>query len=73
MLMSNGVIKLIDFGCAKRLCLHLSFSQSQVLKSMKGLLLSPSQNLPSPYQRLWLTRVLSPTHLYLVGWLNINL
>ena len=36
MLMSNGVIKLIDFGCAKRLCLHLSVSQSQVLKSMKG-------------------------------------
>ena len=37
MLMSNGIIKLIDFGCAKRLCLHLSVSQSEVLKSMKGL------------------------------------
>lgn len=39
MLMSNGIIKLIDFGCAKRLCLHLSVSQSEVLKSMKGLYL----------------------------------
>ncbi|XP_041365735.1 uncharacterized protein LOC121380819 [Gigantopelta aegis] len=36
MLMPNGVIKLIDFGCAKRLCINLSLSQSQILKSMKG-------------------------------------
>lgn len=36
MLMSNGVIKLIDFGCAKRLYANLSVNQSQVLKSMKG-------------------------------------
>ncbi|XP_067654331.1 uncharacterized protein [Haliotis asinina] len=36
MLMPNGDIKLIDFGCAKRLCINLSMSQSQILKSMKG-------------------------------------
>ncbi|KAK6190356.1 hypothetical protein SNE40_002244 [Patella caerulea] len=36
MLMPNGIIKLIDFGCAKRLCFNLSMSQSQILKSMKG-------------------------------------
>lgn len=36
MLMLNGVIKLIDFGCAKRLCFNLSVSQTEVLKSMKG-------------------------------------
>ncbi|KAL4224924.1 hypothetical protein ACF0H5_015620 [Mactra antiquata] len=36
MLMPNGVIKLIDFGCAKRLCINLSMGQSQILKSMKG-------------------------------------
>ncbi len=35
MLMSNGVIKLIDFGCAKRLCLNVSQSQN-LLKSMRG-------------------------------------
>ncbi|XP_071954850.1 uncharacterized protein [Antedon mediterranea] len=35
MLMSNGVIKLIDFGCAKRLCINLSQSQS-LLTSMRG-------------------------------------
>ncbi|XP_071851375.1 uncharacterized protein [Apostichopus japonicus] len=35
MLMSNGVIKLIDFGCAKRLCIQISQSQN-LLKSMKG-------------------------------------
>ncbi|XP_076450604.1 uncharacterized protein LOC143286754 [Babylonia areolata] len=36
MLMPNGIIKLIDFGCAKRLCINLSLSQSQILRSMKG-------------------------------------
>ena len=36
MLMTNGIIKLIDFGCAKRLCINLSMGQSQILKSMKG-------------------------------------
>ena len=36
MLMPNGVIKLIDFGCAKRLCINLSLSQAEILKSMKG-------------------------------------
>ena len=36
MLMPNGVIKLIDFGCAKRLCINLSMGQSEILKSMKG-------------------------------------
>ncbi|PVD33930.1 hypothetical protein C0Q70_05192 [Pomacea canaliculata] len=36
MLMPNGVIKLIDFGCAKRLCINLSLSQTQILRSMKG-------------------------------------
>ncbi|ESP00814.1 hypothetical protein LOTGIDRAFT_64389, partial [Lottia gigantea] len=36
MLMPNGIIKLIDFGCAKRLCFNLSMSQTQILKSMKG-------------------------------------
>lgn len=36
MLMPNGIIKLIDFGCAKRLCINLSMGQSQILKSMKG-------------------------------------
>ncbi|XP_022096379.1 uncharacterized protein LOC110982351 [Acanthaster planci] len=35
MLMSNGVIKLIDFGCAKRLCINISQSQN-LLKSMRG-------------------------------------
>ena len=34
--MSNGIIKLIDFGCAKRLYCNLSISQSELLKSMKG-------------------------------------
>lgn len=36
MLMPNGVIKLIDFGCAKRMCINLSISQTEILKSMKG-------------------------------------
>lgn len=36
MLMPTGVIKLIDFGCAKRMCINLSMSRSQILKSMKG-------------------------------------
>ncbi|XP_022336709.2 uncharacterized protein LOC111132656 isoform X3 [Crassostrea virginica] len=36
MLMPTGIIKLIDFGCAKRLCINLSMGQSQILKSMKG-------------------------------------
>ena len=41
MLMPNGVIKLIDFGCAKRLCLNVnaansSHGSSRLLKSMRG-------------------------------------
>ena len=44
MLMPNGEIKLIDFGCAKRLCLNMSTgagrkmnsSHSRLLKSMRG-------------------------------------
>lgn len=39
MLMQNGVIKLIDFGCAKRLCLNIGSSapsNSRLLKSMRG-------------------------------------
>ncbi|XP_028518151.1 mitogen-activated protein kinase kinase kinase 19 [Exaiptasia diaphana] len=36
MLMPNGVIKLIDFGCAKRLCMNLSLSRSSMLNSIKG-------------------------------------
>ncbi|KAK3726977.1 hypothetical protein QZH41_014725, partial [Actinostola sp. cb2023] len=36
MLMPNGVIKLIDFGCAKRLCMNLSLSRSSMLHSIKG-------------------------------------
>ena len=41
MLMPQGVIKLIDFGCAKRLCLNISTkitaeSKSRLLKSMRG-------------------------------------
>ncbi|XP_070564922.1 uncharacterized protein [Ptychodera flava] len=36
MLMPTGVIKLIDFGCAKRLCMNLSQSKAQLLKSMRG-------------------------------------
>ena len=36
MLMPKGVIKLIDFGCAKRMCINLSISQKEILKSMKG-------------------------------------
>ena len=40
MLMPNGVIKLIDFGCAKRLCMNLeaghSGSNKRLLKSMRG-------------------------------------
>ena len=41
MLMPNGVIKLIDFGCAKRLCLNVnaansSQGSSRLLKSMRG-------------------------------------
>ncbi|CAH1787728.1 unnamed protein product [Owenia fusiformis] len=36
MLMPTGVIKLIDFGCAKKLCINLSISQTSVLKSMRG-------------------------------------
>ncbi|XP_031562664.1 uncharacterized protein LOC116298381 [Actinia tenebrosa] len=36
MLMPNGVIKLIDFGCAKRLCMSLSLSRSSIMHSMKG-------------------------------------
>ncbi len=41
MLMPNGVIKLIDFGCAKRLCLNMnagnsSDGSSRLLRSMRG-------------------------------------
>ncbi|XP_051479131.1 mitogen-activated protein kinase kinase kinase 19 [Apus apus] len=37
MLMPNGVVKLIDFGCARRLAwVSLSGTQSEVLKSMHG-------------------------------------
>ncbi|KAM4626857.1 LOW QUALITY PROTEIN: mitogen-activated protein kinase kinase kinase 19 [Discoglossus pictus] len=37
MLMPNGVIKLIDFGCAKRLTyVSMSGTQSEMLKSMHG-------------------------------------
>lgn len=39
MVMQDGVIKLIDFGCAKRLCLNvsvLSGGNHRLLKSMRG-------------------------------------
>ena len=36
MVMHNGEIKLIDFGCAKRLCLNVNVSQNRLLKSMRG-------------------------------------
>ena len=36
MLMPNGIIKLIDFGCAKRLELRLSKSGSHLMKSLRG-------------------------------------
>ena len=44
MLMQNGIIKLIDFGCAKRLYQNMSIKQvannsmgkNQLLKSMRG-------------------------------------
>ncbi|XP_064634506.1 uncharacterized protein LOC135492185 [Lineus longissimus] len=36
MLTQDGIIKLIDFGCAKRLCMNSSLSQGQLLKSMRG-------------------------------------
>ncbi|XP_078084177.1 mitogen-activated protein kinase kinase kinase 19 isoform X3 [Mustelus asterias] len=37
MLMPNGVIKLIDFGCAKRMtCVNMSDPHSEMLKSMHG-------------------------------------
>ncbi|CAB3988486.1 Mitogen-activated kinase kinase kinase 19 [Paramuricea clavata] len=36
MLMPTGVIKLIDFGCAKRLYMNMSQSQGDLLRSMKG-------------------------------------
>lgn len=42
MLMQNGVIKLIDFGCAKRLCsnsvnsANVSCGENRLLKSMRG-------------------------------------
>lgn len=37
MLMSNGIIKLIDFGCAKRLaCVSLTEAYSEPLKSVHG-------------------------------------
>lgn len=38
MVMSNGIIKLIDFGCAKRLKKNQSSnSVKQLLKSLKGI------------------------------------
>ncbi|KAK2568162.1 Mitogen-activated protein kinase kinase kinase 19 [Acropora cervicornis] len=33
---ASGVLKLIDFGCAKRLYMNLSMSKSNILRSMKG-------------------------------------
>ncbi|NXR16278.1 M3K19 kinase, partial [Semnornis frantzii] len=37
MLMPNGVVKLIDFGCARRLSwVSLSGTQSEILKSVHG-------------------------------------
>jgi len=37
MLMGNGIIKLIDFGCAKRLKKNQSSNSiKQLLKSLKG-------------------------------------
>jgi len=38
MIMHNGVVKLIDFGCAKRLCINIGYdcSHKAILKSMKG-------------------------------------
>ncbi|XP_068724572.1 uncharacterized protein [Montipora capricornis] len=36
LIMSSGVLKLIDFGCAKRLYMNLSMSRSNILRSMKG-------------------------------------
>ncbi|KAJ7322785.1 hypothetical protein OS493_032970 [Desmophyllum pertusum] len=36
LVMPSGVLKLIDFGCAKRLYMNLSMSRSNILRSMKG-------------------------------------
>jgi len=36
LVMPSGVLKLIDFGCAKRLYMNLSMSKSNILRSMKG-------------------------------------
>jgi mitogen-activated protein kinase kinase kinase 19 len=37
MLMPDGVIKLIDFGCAKKLCFNITTgSPSDLLRSMRG-------------------------------------
>lgn len=36
LIMPSGVLKLIDFGCAKRLYMNLSMSRSNILRSMKG-------------------------------------
>lgn len=37
MVMHNGIIKLIDFGCAKRLCLKIkAVNNDYLLKSMRG-------------------------------------
>ncbi|PFX25973.1 Mitogen-activated protein kinase kinase kinase 19 [Stylophora pistillata] len=36
LIMASGVLKLIDFGCAKRLYMNLSMSRSNILRSMKG-------------------------------------
>ena len=36
MLMPDGVVKLIDFGCAKRLCTKLGHAGSNLQKSIRG-------------------------------------
>ncbi|KAL9978253.1 hypothetical protein ACROYT_G015751 [Oculina patagonica] len=36
LVMPSGALKLIDFGCAKRLYMNLSMSRSNILRSMKG-------------------------------------
>jgi len=39
MLMQDGVIKLIDFGCAKKLCLNVATDRTPnllILRSMRG-------------------------------------
>lgn len=36
MLMPKGIIKIIDFGCARKLAMKLSKSGSSLMKSLKG-------------------------------------